>query len=52
MEGRKNESVTLGMVAEQEYQYGAEAFETQYREFMSRIMKEQGKDAVAKGKRR
>lgn len=48
----KNESVTLGMVAEQEYQYGAEAFETQYREFMSRIMKEQGKDAVAKGKRR
>lgn len=42
----------LGTVAEQEFQYGAEAFEEQYREFVGRIMKEKGKDAVAKGKSR
>lgn len=41
-----------GAVAEPELQYGAEAFEEQYKEFMGRIMKEQGKDAVAKEKRR
>lgn len=43
----------VSMVAEPtEYQYGAEAFEKQYREFVGRIMKEKGKDAVAKGKSR
>ncbi len=42
----------LGTAAEPEFQYGAEAFEEQYSEFMSPIMKEQGKDAVAKGKKR
>ncbi len=42
----------VSMVVElTEYQYGAEVFEEQNREFRSRIMKEQGKDAVAKGKR-
>ena len=42
----------LGAVAEPEFQYGAEAFEEQYRELMSQIMKESGKDAVAKRKER
>lgn len=42
----------LGAVAEPEFQYGAEAFEEQYRELMSQIMKEPGKDAVAKRKER
>lgn len=46
------ESLILETAAEPEFQYGAEAFEEKYSEFMSRIMKEQGKDSVAKGKKR
>ena len=46
------ESSMLGAVAEPEFQYGADAFEEQYRELMSQIMKELGKDAVAKRKER
>lgn len=42
----------LGAVAEPEFQYGAEAFEEQYKELMSQIMKEPGKDAVTKRKER
>lgn len=42
----------LGVVAEPEFQYGAEAFEEQYKELMSQIMKESGKDAVTKRKER
>ena len=42
----------LGVVTEQEFQYRAEAFEEQYKELMSQIMKEPGKDAVTKRKER
>lgn len=38
----------LGAVAESEFQYGAEVFEEQYKELMSRIIKEPEKDAVTK----
>lgn len=42
----------LGAVAEQEFQYGAEVFEEQYKELMSQIIKETGKDAITKRKKR
>lgn len=42
----------IGAVAEPEFQYGAEAFEEQYKELMNQIMKEPGKAAVTKRKER
>lgn len=46
------EHTMFDAVAEQEFQYGAEAFEAQYKEFTSQIMKEPLEDAVTKSKKR
>lgn len=40
------------LAKEPKFQYGAEAFEEQYKELMSQILKEPEKDAVAKEKER